>query len=141
MLMPPEASTMLANWSKLSDTACWIGIPKSSSIAATSWVMPSNSPASTLLPRAAGVGDEQVAGDREQRQAVVGRVGVEDHDHVAVDPVHPLRAQPVGRILDLQRTARRGADHQDVLGAVLLASAKCTAQAIHLDPGKVVRQR
>ena len=40
MLMPPSASTMLANWSKLSETACWIGIPKSSSIAATSWVSP-----------------------------------------------------------------------------------------------------
>ena len=40
MLMPPRASTMLANWSKLSETACWIGMPKSSSIAATSWVSP-----------------------------------------------------------------------------------------------------
>ena len=41
MLMPPRASTTLANWSKLSETACWMGIPKSSSIAATSWLMPS----------------------------------------------------------------------------------------------------
>ena len=40
MLMPPRASTTLANWSKLSETACWMGIPKSSSMAATSWVRP-----------------------------------------------------------------------------------------------------
>src|ERR1700722_12034471 len=49
MLMPPSASTTLANWSKLSETVCWMGIPKSSSTADTSWVSPWNRPASILL--------------------------------------------------------------------------------------------
>src|SRR5580658_7965256 len=40
MLIPPRSSTTLANWSKLSDTACWIGMPKSSSTAPTTWLMP-----------------------------------------------------------------------------------------------------
>ncbi len=40
---------MLANWSKLSDTACWIGMAKSCSTADTTWLRPSNRPASILL--------------------------------------------------------------------------------------------
>ena len=46
---------------------------------------------------------------------MVGRIGVEDHDHVAVDAVHALRAQPVGRVLHGEGAARGRAHHQDVL--------------------------
>ena len=52
-----------------------------------------------IRPRAPGVGDEQVARDREQCELMVCRVGVEDHDHVAVHAVHALGTQPVGGIL------------------------------------------
>jgi len=41
MLMPPSASTTLAKESKLSSTVCWIGMPKSSWMASTSWFGPS----------------------------------------------------------------------------------------------------
>ena len=57
-------------------------------------------------PGAAGVGDEEVAGNGEDRQAVVLRIGVEDHDHVAVHAVDPLRAQSVGQVLMSQGAAR-----------------------------------
>ena len=116
---------MLANWSKLSETACWMGIPKSSSIAATSWVSALVQPGVDLVgPGAAGVGDEQVTGDGEERQPVVSRVDVEDHDHVAVDAVHTLRAQAVGRVLHGQGAAGGGPRHQDVLRAGLLAGGE-----------------
>jgi hypothetical protein len=43
-------------------------------------------------------------------------IEVQDHHDIAVHRVDSLRAQAIGRVLYLQRTARRGADHQDVLG-------------------------
>ena len=61
------------------------------------------------------------------------RVEVEDHHHVAVDPVDPLRAQPVGRVLDLEGAAVGGADHQDVLGAGLGPGGRDVGEAPHVD--------
>ena len=43
-----------------------------------------------IRARSASVGDEEVARDGEESQAMMGGVGVEDHDDVAVDAVHPL---------------------------------------------------
>ena len=71
-----------------------------------------------------GIRDEQVTGDGEQGQSVMCRVGMEDHDHVAVDTVHALRAQAVSKVLFSQSAARGGAHHQDVLRAGLLAGRK-----------------
>jgi len=76
MLMPFSASTTFANWSKLSETACWMGIPKSSS-------MGRHQLAHALIERridlvrpvASGIRDEQVARDRQERQPVMCRVG------------------------------------------------------------------
>lgn len=69
---------------------------------------------------AAGIGDEEIAGDGEERQAMVCRIGVQDHHDVAVHPVDTLGAQAVRGVLDRERTARGGPDHQDVLGSRLL---------------------
>ncbi len=87
---------------------------------------------------APGVGDEQVTGEGEEGQPVVGGIGVEDHDHVAVDPVHPLRAQPVGRVLHGEGAAGGRTHHQDVLRAGLLAGGEGTVQPLHLDAVEVV---
>ena len=89
-------------------------------------------------PGGARVGDEQVARDGEQRQPVMGRVGMEDHDHIAVDPVDALRAQPESRVLHGQRAPGGRADHQDVLRAGLLAGCEGGVKALHLDPVEVV---
>ena len=89
-------------------------------------------------PVAAGVGDEQVAGDGQEGQPMVGRVGVEDHDHVAVHPVDALGAQPVGRVLHGEGAARGGPHHQDVLGAGLLAGGERSGQSFDLDAFEVV---
>ena len=86
----------------------------------------------------ARVGHEQVAGDGEDGERVVGRVEVEDHHHVAVDAVDPLRAQAVGRVLHGQGTARRGADHQDVLRARVLALDRGRGEVVQIDPVDLV---
>ena len=99
---------MLANWSKLSDTACSDRDPKvlfdgRDELAHTLIE------ASVDLVRSAraGIGDEEVPWNREQRQAVVGHIGVQDHDHVAIDAVDALRAQAVVRVLHRERAPRR----------------------------------
>jgi hypothetical protein len=51
---------------------------------------------------------------------VCRRVGVQDHDDVAIDAVDALVTQAEPSALDGQRTARRGPHHQDVLGARLV---------------------
>ena len=71
-------------------------------------------------------------------ERVVGRVEVQDHDDVAVDAVHPLRAQAVGGVLHLQRAARRRADHQDVLRAGVLALDRGRGQVVQIDPVDLV---
>ena len=48
-MIPPSACTTLMKLSKFSSTKCWIGIPKSCSIALMSWSGPWYSPASILL--------------------------------------------------------------------------------------------
>src|ERR1039457_2819247 len=54
-----------------------------------------------------GVGDEQVAGNRENGHARNSGIEVKDHDDIAIDPVDAFRAQPVDGGLDGQGAARR----------------------------------
>src|SRR5450759_924817 len=82
----------------------------------------------------AGVGDEQVTGDGENRNRVLLRVEMEDHHHVAVDAVHTLGAQAVGGVLDGERAPVGGPDHQDVLGAGVSACGGGVDEALDVDP-------
>ena len=132
--MPPSALTTLMKLSKLSSTKCWIGIPKSSSMAAMSWSGPWYERGIDLVGAVgAGVGHEEVAGDRQDRQRVVRRVEVQDHHHVAVDAVDALRAQPVGGVLHRERAARRRADHEDVLRAGVGALHRRRGEVAQID--------
>ena len=110
-------------------------------MAATSWLGALVEGGVDLVgPVGAGVGDEQVAGDGEDRQRVRRRVEVEDHHHVAVDTVDPLRAQAVGGVLHGQGAAVGGADQQDVLRARVGAAGRDLGQAVHVDPVDLVVQ-
>ncbi len=88
----------------------------------------------------ARVGDEEIPRNREQCQAVVGGVRVENHDHVAVDPGDSLGTQAVGGVLNRQCAARGRPHHQDVFGASLLPGMKGRVETVHRDPLQVVGQ-
>ena len=66
-------------------------------------------------PVGTGVGDEEVAGDRQDGGRLVVRVEVQDHHHVAVHAGDTLRAQAERLVLLLERTPRRGPHQDDVL--------------------------
>ncbi len=82
----------------------------------------------------AGVRDEEIPGDRKDGDGVGGGVEVEDHHDVAVHPVHALGAEPVGRVLDLERASVGGSDQQDVLGPGICTGARRHGQSPHVDP-------
>ena len=77
-------------------------MPKSSSMAAMSWSGPGRAGVDLVGAVGAGVRDEQVAGEGEDRQRGIGRVEVEDHHDIAVDAVDPLGAEAVGGVLDVR---------------------------------------
>ena len=95
------------------------------------------------------VGDEQVAGDREDRQRVVRRVQVQDHHDVAVD----ARSRPVStgrrRVLHRERAARGRPDHQDVLRPRVSALRRRIREVVQADavdlvveiPARIPQQR
>ena len=80
-----------------------------------------------------GVRDEEVARDGEDRYRMVGRVQVEDHHHVAVHAVDALGAQAVGGVLHREGAPIRRTDHQDVLGAGVVALHGSGGQVLQVD--------
>ena len=85
-------------------------------------------------PLGPGVGDEQVAGHREDRDLPLGGVEMEDHDDVAVDPVDPLRAQAVGGVLHRERAAVGRPDQEDVGRAGVGPGRRDVDQALDAEP-------
>ncbi len=84
-------------------------------------------------PRGPGVGDEEVARHRQDRHRVPRWIQVKEHDHVAVDTVDALRAQPVRSVLHGQGAAVGRADHEDVLGAGVGPAGRDVGQPAHVD--------
>ena len=110
-------------------------MPRFSLMAATSWLGSLVEGGVDLVgPLGPGVGDEQVAGHREDRERPGVGVEVEDHHHVAVDPVDPLRAQAVGGVLHLEGAPVGGADQEDVLGAGVGPGGRDVDQAPDVEP-------
>ncbi len=69
----------------------------------------------------AGVGDEEITGNGQDRDRVIRRVEVENHDHVTVHAVDTLGAQAVGGVLHLECASVGRADHEDVFCAGVVA--------------------
>jgi hypothetical protein len=91
-------------------------------------------------PVGPGIGDEEVAGDRQDRHRALVRVEVQDHHHVTVHAVDTLRAEPVGGVLHLEGAPVGGPDHQDVLRTGVGAGGGHVGEAVDVEAVDLVVQ-